>query len=157
MGRVASVLLVAGLLTGCVTPQPSPTAIPSTAIAAGYLVAVTASNAATCTFNAALSRSAPTLADLTAASAAYADSLATLVDDLVALDWPSDLRGDADALIAELRTNREIALEMASAQTLDEFITADNRLIEANAATAVVANRVRDDLGLPSGGNPCAT
>jgi hypothetical protein len=156
MCRAASVLLVVGLLSGCASATP-PTAIPSTAIAAGYLEVVTASNAATCSFNAVLSQSAPALADLTAASAAYADSLATLIGGLDTLDWPAEIRDHADALISELRSNREIALDMAAAGTLDEFITADNRLIAANAATAVAANRVRDDLGLPSGGNPCAT
>lgn len=46
---------------------------------------------------------------------------------------------------------------MAGAETLDNFITADNRLIEANAATTVAANRIREDLGLPGGGNPCVS
>ena len=44
---------------------------------------------------------------------------------------------------------------MAAADTLPAFITADNQLIASNGATADAAHRLRQDLGLPSGGNPC--
>ena len=46
---------------------------------------------------------------------------------------------------------------MAAAESLAAFIAADNELIAHNQVTAGAAHRLRQDLGLPSGGDPCAT
>jgi hypothetical protein len=163
--RPAAALLAALLLAACATrapASPSPTGQPSVRpgleqIAESYLALVDASNAATCTFNAALAQSAPALADLKLASDAYADSLGTLITGLRTLDWPTDLEADASALIHALGTNHDHAVAMAEAETLSAFIEADDQLIEANQASAAAATRLRADLGLGSAGNPCAT
>jgi hypothetical protein len=143
-------------MSACATTAPPDTAVPS-ALAATYIDLVTDSNAATCTFNRSLSRSAPALGDLTAASADYAESLATLVDGLDALDWPDAIADHAAALIAALSVDRDIAREMAAAETLEDFLAANNRLIEANDLTAEAAGWVREDLDLSLSGDPCTT
>jgi hypothetical protein len=162
MRRAASALLAATVLLASCTSQPSPTppaSIPPglEPIAAAYLTLVEQSNKATCTFNAALSQSAPTLSDLQRASAAYAKSVANLIDGLRALDWPADIADDAQALAAALANNEGHTRAMAAADTMSTFITADNQLIEANKLSAVAATLLRADLGLGSAGVPCST
>jgi hypothetical protein len=161
MRRAASAVL-AGLLLAACASQPSSTPRASTphgleAIAASYMTLVARSNAATCTFNAALSQSAPTLSDLQRASADYAKSVANLIDGLRALDWPADIADDAQALIDALTTNEGHTRAMAAADTMSSFIAADNQLIEANKASAAAATQLRTDLGLGSAGDPCST
>jgi len=160
--RRVSTLLAALLLAACAsTPSPTTphTSIPPglEPIAAAYLDLVAQSNKDTCTFNAALSQSAPTLADLKQASADYAESLITLIDGLRALDWPAALTDDAKALTDALTTNQGHARAMAEADTMSTFIAADNQLIEANKASAAAASQLRKDLGLGAAGDPCAT
>ena len=161
MRRAASALL-AGLLLAACASQPSPTpraSIPPglEPIAAAYLDLVVKSNAATCTFNAALSQSAPTLSDLQQASADYAKSVANLIDGLRALDWPPDIADEAATLMDALTTNEGHTREMVAADSMSSFITADNKLIEANQASAAAATQLRTDLGLGSAGDPCST
>ncbi len=161
MRAAASVLLVLALTTACAPAEtPTPSAGASTkpgleGIAATYLDLVATSNAATCDFNAVLSQSAPTLADLTKASADYAVTLQTLIDGLRAIAWPQELTGDANALIDALVVSQTHTRAMADADTLETFIAADNELIAANGTSADAATKVRNDLGLPSGKNPC--
>jgi len=159
MHRAASALLAGALLLNACsasqTDTPSPPA-PSTP-AAAFLDLVAPAHAATCTFNAVLSQSAPRLDDLKRASTAYADSLATLAAGLRVIDWPADAAGDASGLVQALSADEAIARTMAAAATLDDFIAADNRLITSNKATTAASDRLRKDLGLPGTGNPCAT
>ncbi len=161
MRAAASVLLVLALTTACAPAEtPTPTAGSSTkpgleGIAATYLDLVATANAATCDFNAVLSQSAPTLPDLTKASADYAVTLQTLIDGLRAIAWPQELTGDANALIDALVVSQTHTRAMADADTLETFIAADNELIAANGTSADAATKVRNDLGLPSGKNPC--
>jgi hypothetical protein len=159
--RRVSALLAALLLAACASP---PSVTPHTSIppglepiAAAYLDLVAQSNKDTCTFNAALSQSAPTLADLKQASADYVETLATLIDGLRALDWPAALADDAQALTDALSTNQGHTRAMADADSMSTFIAADNQLIESNKTSAAAANQLRADLGLGAGGNPCAT
>ena len=162
MRRVAA-LLAAFLLTSCAATEsaaPSATAVPSIPpgleqIAAAYLKAADSSNAATCTFNAVLSQSAPALADLKRASIDYAESLEGLADGLTDIEWPAELEADATELIDALAVNQGFAEAMARAATLSAFIEADNQLIEANAISADAAAQLRTDLGLGSARNPC--
>jgi len=159
MRAAASVLLVLALLTACApadTISPTPHSSTPTGIAATYLDLVATSNAATCDFNAVLSQSAPTLPDLKKASADYAVTLQTLIDGLRGIAWPSDLTADANALIDALVVSQTHTRAMADADTLETFIGADNELIAANGTSADAATKVRDDLGLPSGKNPCS-
>jgi hypothetical protein len=157
MHRAASALLAGALLlsacTQAQTDTPSPPA-PSTP-AAAFLELVTPAHAATCTFNAVLSQSAPRLDDLKRASAAYADSLATLVAGLRAIQWPADAAADGSSLIEALTADEAIARAMAAAATLDDFIAADNRLITSNQSTSGASDQLRRDLGLSAAGNPC--
>ena len=158
----AALILLAACATNSPLPSPSPTARPSIPpglerIAASYLALVDASNAATCSFNAALSQPAPALADLKRASADYAESVKTLLTALRRLDWPEELGDDASQLIYALGTNYERTQAMAAAETLDDFIVADEQLIEANKVSAAAATQLRTDLGLGSAGNPCTT
>ena len=160
--RRVSTLIAALLLAACAsTPSPTTphTSIPPglEPIAAAYLDLVAQSNKDTCTFNAALSQSAPTLADLKQASAAYVKTLATLIDGLRELDWPAALTDDAKALTDALATNQGHTRAMAEADSMSTFIAADNQLIESNKISAAAANKLRTDLGLGAGGNPCAT
>jgi hypothetical protein len=159
--RPASALLAALLLAACASsPSPTPRAsIPPglEPIAAAYLDLVDQSNKDTCAFNAALSQSAPTLADLKRASADYAKTLTTLIDGLRALDWPANLADDAEALAVALDANLSRTHTMAEADTMSTFIAADNQLIEANKASAAAASQLRTDLGLGAAGDPCAT
>jgi hypothetical protein len=163
MQRAASALLVGALvLAACSAPGPatqssSPAASPPSPIAAAYLSLVASSNTATCTFNAALSQSAPRLEDLARASTAYAGSLDTLVSGLRALDWPAPIAADATALVDALVADQSTAQTMAAATSLTAFIAADNQLIAHNQSTAAAAHRLRQDLGLPSGGTPCSS
>jgi hypothetical protein len=159
MRRAASALLTGLLLAACAS---APTATPRVSIppglepiAAAYVDLVAQSNEATCTFNAALSQSAPTLSDLQRASADYAKSVANLIDGLRALDWPADIADDAQTLIDALTTNEGRTREMVAADSMSTFITADNQLIEANKASAAAATQLREDLGLGSAGDPC--
>jgi hypothetical protein len=161
MRRVASALLACLLLAACAS-QPSPT--PRASIppgleptAAAYLRLVDDSNAATCTFNAVLSQSAPALADLTRASGDYARSLESLGNGMADIQWPAELAGDANEVIQALAVNQGFAEAMAAADTMSTFITADNQLIEANKASAAAATPLRTDLGLGSAGDPCST
>ena len=161
MRRAASALLAGLFLAGCAS-QPSPTprvSIPPglEPLASSYLDLVARSNASTCTFNAALSQSAPTLADLKRASADYVETLAALIDGLRALDWPADIADDAQALTDALTTDEGHARAMAAADTMSNFIAADNQLIEANQVSAAAATQLRTDLRLGSAGNPCST
>jgi hypothetical protein len=162
MRAAASVLLILAFLTACAsTDTPSPAPGSSTrpgleGIAASYLELVATSNAATCDFNAVLSQSAPTLPDLKKASADYVNTLGTLIDGLRAIDWPSELTADASALTDALVVSQTHTRAMADADTLETFIAADNELIAANGVAADAASKVRDDLGLPSGKNPCS-
>jgi hypothetical protein len=161
MRQVASVALALTLVAACSSP-PSPTppaSIPPglEPLAAAYLDLVVQSNKATCTFNAALSQSAPTLSDLHQASADYAKSVANLIDGLRALDWPAGIADDAATLIDALTTNEGHTREMVAADSMSTFITADNQLIEANKASAAAATQLRTDLGLGSAGDPCGT
>ena len=157
MARTASVVLLSLLLlAGCapaITPTPKPR--PSSPEAAAYLELVAAANAATCTFNAVLSQSAPTLADLKQASADYADSRDALIRGLGAIFWLPPTSADAGDLVAALSDDENTARAMASAASLSAFIAADNQLIAHNAVTGEAAHRLRQDLGLPSAGNPC--
>lgn len=161
MRSAASVLLVlALLLPACASTTPSPTARATAppgleGIAASYLDLVENSNAATCAFNAVLLQSAPTLADLTRGSAAYAATLATLIGGLRAIPWPGELTQDANDLIDALVTNETLTRAMADSDTLDSFIAADNALIAANGASSAAATQLRNDLGLPRVNNPC--
>lgn len=162
MRRPASLLLALALvLPACArTDTPSPTARASTptalqGIADAYLELAAPFNAATCNFNAVLSQSAPTLADLKRASADYRESLRDLITGLRRLDWPTELGDDASALIYALGTNVGHTGNMARAETLSEFIAADDRLIAANKVSAAAAKQLRTDLGLPTGGNLC--
>jgi hypothetical protein len=158
MHRAASALLAGALLLTACTPTqtdtPSPPA-PSTP-AAAFLELVAPAHVATCIFNVVLSQSAPRLDDLKRASTAYADSLASLAAGLRAVDWPADAAADASALLQALSADEAIARTMAAAATLDDFIAADNRLIASNQSTTAASDRLRQDLGLPSAGNPCA-
>ena len=161
MRQVASIALALTLLAAC-TSTPSltpPASIPPglEPIAAAYLDLVAQSNKATCTFNVALSQSAPTLADLQRASADYATSVANLIGGLRALDWPADIADDAATLIDALTTNEGRTREMVAADSMSSFITADNQLIEANKASAAAATQLRTDLGMASAGDPCST
>jgi hypothetical protein len=159
----APIFVATLLLTACanthlasLTPGAEPSIPPGLRqIAASYLDLVDASNAATCTFNAALSQPAPALADLKRASATYADSLGGLSSGLRRLDWPAEVGDDAGALIYALGTNYRHVHEMAVAETMSAFIDADNKLIEANRTSAAAATQLRRDLGLASAGNPC--
>ena len=158
MRRVAA-LLAAFLLTSCAATEsaaPRPSIQPGLEqIAAAYLKAADSSNAATCTFNAVLSQSAPALADLKRASIDYAESLEGLADGLADIKWPAELEADATELIDALAVNQGFAEAMARAATLSAFIEADNQLIEANAISADAAAQLRTDLGLGSARNPC--
>jgi hypothetical protein len=163
MRRAASVLLVLTLLLpACAASEtPTPTARASTppgleSIGAAYLDLVATSNAATCDFNVVLSQSAPALADLKRGSAAYEATLAELIDGLRAIPWPPELTGDAKNLMDALVADETHTQAMAEADTFDSFIAADNELIAANSVSSDAATRVRDDLGLPSGENPCS-
>jgi hypothetical protein len=162
MRATASVLLVLALLSACaqtVTQSPAPgssTKRGLEGIAATYLDLVATSNAATCDFNAVLSQTAPTLADLTKASADYATTLETLIAGLRAIAWPAELTTDANALTDALVVSQTHTRAMADADSLEAFIAADNDLIAANGVSADAATKVRDDLGLPSGKNPCS-
>ncbi len=155
--RSAAALAVALLLTACASPIRTQPPIPSGAdeITAAYLELVDASNAATCTFNAALSQSAPTLDGLKLASGDYVDSLGRLITGLRRLDWPAELGADASELIYALGINQDHAQEMHVAETFDAFIAADNQLIESNKVSAAAATQLRTDLGLGSAGDPC--
>jgi outer membrane murein-binding lipoprotein Lpp len=158
MHRAATVLLAGILLSGCAPGfTPSPAASPPSELAAKYLELAATSNAATCTFNAALSQSAPTLDALKQASADFADSLDTFINGLGAIVWVPPTSADVDDLAAALREDESTARTMASAGTLSAFITADNQLIAHNSVTGEAAHRLRQDLGLPSAGNPCTT
>ena len=161
--RPAAALLAALLLAACTTapPSPSSTARPSVppgleVIAAGYLDLVDVSNAATCTFNAALSQSAPALDDLKRASADYAESLIAFTTGLRKIEFPAEMEGDVVALDHAIGTNHGHVSDMATAETLDAFIEADNQLIEANKVAASAATQLRADLGLGPAGNPCS-
>jgi ABC-type glycerol-3-phosphate transport system substrate-binding protein len=158
----SALLVVALLLSACAGTTPSPGAHTSTStglkgIATSYLDLVAASNKDTCEFNAVLSQSAPALADLTEASANYAATLATLIDGLHQIAWPAEIKQDAKDLIDSLVANETHARAMAEANSLDAFIAADNELIAANGLAAVAATQLRKDIGLGSGGNPCAS
>jgi hypothetical protein len=163
MRRAASALLAGLLLAACASnPQSTGTPAPSIPrgleqIAASYLKLVDDSNAATCSYNAVLSQSAPALADLTRASADYAMSLESLGNGLADIEWLAGLGGDANELIQALAVNQGFAEGMAGADTMSTFITADNQLIEANKASAAAATQLRTDLGLGSAGDPCST
>jgi hypothetical protein len=159
MRRAASALLAAALiLNACASAAtPSATTRPSSPAATRYLELAAVWNAETCTFNATLSQSAPRLEDLVQGSTTYADGLATLIDGLRGIDWPAGIAGDANDLIDALAADLATARTMAAAESLAAFIAADNQLIAHNQVTAGAAHRLRQDLGLPSGGDPCAT
>src|SRR6185503_10640930 len=110
-------------------------------IAAGYLDLVDVSNAATCTFNAALSQSAPALDDLKRASADYAESLIAFTTGLRKVEFPAEMEEDVVALDHAFATNYGYVRDMATADTLDAFIEADDQLIESNKASAAAATR----------------
>jgi hypothetical protein len=162
LALVALALVLAACASPIPSPTPSPTAGSSTppglaGIAARYLEVASALNEATCTFNAVLSRAAPTLADLKRGSTAYATGLAALINGLRAIDWPAELAEDAYALIDAKEADETLVRAMAAADSLAEFITADDQLIEANRTSAAAASQLRRDLGLASAGNPCAS
>jgi len=162
MRRAASVLLVVGLLlTACAaTDTPEPTAQASTPaalkeIAASYRDLVAPLDRATCDFNVVLSQSAPALTDLKRGSAEYLAALATVIDGLRAVPWPSELTQDANALMDSLVADETPTRAMAEADSMSSFITADGQLIEANSLSSAAAAQLRKDLGLPLGEFPC--
>jgi hypothetical protein len=161
-GAVSVLLVLALLLPACApTETPSPTAQPSTPaalkeIAASYRNLVSPLDRATCDFNVVLSQPAPALADLKRGSADYLAALATAIDGLRALPWPSDLTDDANALIDALVADEAPTRAMAHADSMSSFITADGQLIEANSVSSAAAKQVRKDLGLPTGEAPCS-
>jgi hypothetical protein len=163
MRPAASVLLVmALLLTACTaTESPTPTAQASTPaalkeIAASYRDLVSPLDRATCDFNVVLSQPAPALTDLKRGSADYVAALATVIDGLRALPWPSELTDDANDLIDALVADQAPTRAMAEADSMSSFITADGQLIEANSVSSAAAKQLRKDLGLPTGEAPCS-
>jgi hypothetical protein len=162
MRDAASVLLVLALLTACAaTETPSPTARSSTPaalkeIAASYRDVISPLDDATCDFNVVLSKSAPTLTNLKRGSADYLAALATAIDGLRDLPWPSELTDDANDLIDALVADQAPTRAMAEADSMSSFITADGQLIEANSVSSAAAKQLRKDLGLPTAEAPCS-
>jgi hypothetical protein len=163
MRRAASVLLALALFTACAateTPSPTPRASTPAAlkdIAASYRDLVSPLDRATCDFNVVLSQSAPALTDLKRGSAEYLAALATAIDGLRAMPWPSELADDANSLIDALVADEVPTRAMAEADNMASFIRADGQLIEANSVSSAAAKQLRKDLGLPTGESPCTT
>ena len=143
------------LFTASYSSAPD-TAVPS-GLSTTYVDLVTSSNEATCTFNRALSRKPHVLEDMAAASADYAASLATLAHGIDVLGWPAAYAEHADALVAALGVQRDIAIQMAAAATMEDFLANNDRLLVANDLTAEAAQWVRADLDLSIPGDPCAS